>query len=77
MLVRDEQTFMKIDDDVDDKFHKSTYRRQDSNNNDTNNNEIFTSDRNGNLIDRNRTSIKSFYQNACILVTGGTGFLGN
>lgn len=24
----------------------------------------------------NRSSIKSFYQNACILVTGGTGFLG-
>lgn len=60
----------------------------DGNNNNTstvNNNNITqnTTNKNNNLydginssLDVNRHSIKAFYQNSTILVTGGTGFLG-
>lgn len=67
MLVHDEQTKLN-------EFHKSHWNdKLDSNNNDTNNNEIFIAANDKQL---HRSSIKSFYHNACILVTGGTGFLG-
>lgn len=68
MLVHDEQIKLETKPM---EFHKP-YWGIDANNNDTNNNEIFI---NTPGIP-NRASIKSFYQNAYILVTGGTGFLG-
>lgn len=82
MLVRDENghfettTASKLT--IDEEFEKS--RRcpiMDTNNNhDTNNNnapQLATGD-DVSMFDR--SSIKSFYRNACILVTGGTGFVG-
>lgn len=72
MLVHDEQT--KLDTKTDE-FHKLHWNlKLDSNNNDTNNNELFINapgDKHP-----TRLSIKSFYRNSYILVTGGTGFLG-
>lgn len=75
MLVRDEEanhleTTSKV---INEEFQKARwYLRPDANNNDTNNNEILT----GDDASIDRASIKSFYRNACILVTGGTGFVG-
>lgn len=74
MLVRDENTDLKTTSKVINvEFQKAHWcLRTDTNNNDTNNNEILT----GNDLSIDRSSIKSFYRNACILVTGGTGFVG-
>lgn len=77
MLVRDEEanhleTTSKV---INEEFQKARWcLRPDANNNDSdaNNNEILTSDD----VHIDRSSIKSFYRNACILVTGGTGFVG-
>lgn len=49
-----------------------------------NNNGLYANNNNSNSsiasktvpFDANRYVIKSFYRNACVLVTGGTGFLG-
>lgn len=74
MLVRDENTNLETTSKViNEEFQKARWcLRTDTNNNDTNNNEILT----GNDPSIDRSSIKSFYRNACILVTGGTGFVG-
>lgn len=80
MLVRDENGNFETATSkltIDEEFEKS--RRcplMDTNNNhDTNNNnaQLMTGD-DVSMFDR--SSIKSFYRNACILVTGGTGFVG-
>lgn len=75
MLVRDDQTnhLEKTSKVINKEFQKARWcLRTDANNNDTNNNEINT----GDDLSINRSSIKSFYRNAYILVTGGTGFMG-
>lgn len=74
MLVRDENTNLETTSKViNEEFLKARWcLATDTNNNDTNNNEIRT----GDDLSINRSSIKSFYRNACILVTGGTGFVG-
>lgn len=74
MLVRDENTNLETTSKViNEEFQKARWcLTTDTNNNDTNNNEIRT----GDDLSINRSSIKSFYRNACILVTGGTGFVG-
>lgn len=81
MLVRDENgnfetTTSKLT--IDEEFEKShRCPIMDTNNNhDTNNNnaqQLVTGD---DVSTIDRASIKSFYRNACILVTGGTGFVG-
>lgn len=46
--------------------------------NESSSSKVFV-DANNNIndpFDTNRLVIKSFYKNACVLVTGGTGFLG-
>lgn len=69
MLEHDEKKLEVDAKVINEEFEKSPwYLRPDSNNNDRNNNEI--------LPGSDRSSIKSFYRNACILVTGGTGFVG-
>lgn len=73
MLVRDEQNLETTSKVINEEFQKAHWcLRSDTNNNDTNNNEILT----GDDLSIERSSIKSFYRNACILVTGGTGFVG-
>lgn len=73
MLVRDEQNLETTSKVINEEFQKAHWcLRSDANNNDTNNNEILT----GDDLSIERSSIKSFYRNACILVTGGTGFVG-
>lgn len=74
MLVRDEKTNLETKSKViNAEFQKARWcLRPDFNNNDTNNNEILTD----NDLSIDRSSIKSFYRNAYILVTGGTGFIG-
>lgn len=47
-----------------------------NNNNNQNANTNSTYSTSNSLFDASRDSIKSFYQNSVILVTGGTGFLG-
>lgn len=75
MLVHDDKQ-MKIDSNtkiITDEFAKSYWcLRNDINNNDTNNNEIIQND----VKSNGSRSIKSFYRDTHILVTGGTGFLG-
>lgn len=84
MLVRDENgnfetTTSSTKLTINEEFEKSRrYPIMDTNNNhDTNNNnnnaQLVTSD---DVSMTDRSSIKSFYRNACILVTGGTGFVG-
>lgn len=69
MLVRDEQNLETTSKVINEEFEKARWcLRPDANNNDTNNNEILT----GDDLAIERKSIKSFYGNACILVTGGT-----
>lgn len=71
MRVHDEQSLETTSKVINAEFQKARWcLRPDANNNDTNNNELLA----GDAIDR--SSIKSFYRNACILVTGGTGFVG-
>lgn len=84
MLVRDENGIFETTSasklTIDEEFKKSrhcpsTDFNNNDNNNDTNNNNaqlVVTSDD----VSIDRSSIKSFYRNACILVTGGTGFVG-
>lgn len=82
MLVRDgngnfETATSKLT--IDEEFEKSLrcpIMDTNNNNHDTNNNnapQLVTGD-DVSMFDR--SSIKSFYRNACILVTGGTGFVG-
>ncbi|XP_055299982.1 putative fatty acyl-CoA reductase CG5065 [Sitodiplosis mosellana] len=73
MRVRDEQSLETTSKVINAEFQKARWcLRPDTNNNDTNNNELLT----GDDLSIDRSSIKSFYRNACILVTGGTGFVG-
>lgn len=73
MRVRDEQSLETTSKVINEEFQKARWcLRPDTNNNDTNNNQILT----GDDLSIDRSSIKSFYRNACILVTGGTGFVG-
>lgn len=73
MLVRDEENLEATSKVINAEFEKARWcLRPDSNNNDTNNNEILI----GDDLSIDRSSIKSFYRNAYILVTGGTGFVG-
>lgn len=62
---------------INEEFDKARrYSLMDTNNNtDTNNNnpQLLIDDNN---LSIDRSLIKSFYRNACILVTGGTGFVG-
>lgn len=74
MVMYDEQK-LKLESKTE-QFNKLNWNlKLDANNNDTNNNNTFI-----NAPDRfkqlHRSSIKSFYHNSCILITGGTGFLG-
>lgn len=71
MLVREEQSDLDAASKViNEEFQKARWcLHPDTNNNDTNNNKILTGDN----LPIERSSIKSFYRNACILVTGGTG----
>lgn len=82
MLVRDEngnfETTATSKLTINEEFEKSRHCPiMDANNNhDTNNNnaQLVATGDDVSMIDR--SSIKSFYRNACILVTGGTGFVG-
>lgn len=78
MLVRDEdgnfETASKLT--INEEFEKALkcpIMDTNNNNHDTNNNnaQSVTGD-----VSIDRSSIKSFYRDACILVTGGTGFVG-
>lgn len=74
MLERDENANLEATSKViNEEFEKARWCiGADANGNDTNSNETFT----GDDLSISRSSIKSFYRNACILVTGGTGFIG-
>lgn len=61
------KNFQNIDDDL----QKTYLSEPDVNNNDLNNNYKYQT---GESTDRQ--TIKGFYHDTCILVTGGTGFLG-
>lgn len=80
MLVRDENGHFEATSKltINEEFEKA--RRcpimdtNNNNNHDTNNNNTQLAT--GDDVSIDRSSIKSFYRNACILVTGGTGFVG-